>query len=1265
MSHNLMRHNFGKLPEVIDVPNLIEIQIDSYNEFLQKDIAPEERETIGLQAVFHSIFPIRDPNNRFVLDFVNYVVGEPKYTIHECQERDMSFSVPLKATLRLTVHEFEDASKEPQVKDIIEQQVYLGELPLITERGTFIINGAERVIISQLHRSPGVVFDKISQTGGRSIVNGRIIPHRGSWLEFIIDGNDYATVLIDNTKKINLATFLRAIGFESYYDILDIFFQLKKVKVAAITDNYSNLCVVPPLYQSDGIIFMKEMEYLTDALLKRIKEENIDEISVLDVSEQVAAVIFFNTFLKDVTQTSEEALNKFYTTIRPGNPANLDSAKELMHRMFFNPKRYDLGDVGRFRLNTRLDLDIPEDQNALTNDDIISVIKYLVLLWEGRGYVDDIDHLGNRRVRSVGELVGAQFTLAFTRMARTIREKMSLGDITTITPQDLISARTINSVLNTFFGSSQLSQFMDQTNPLSEMTHKRRLSALGPGGLTRERAGFEVRDVHQTHYGRICPIETPEGQNIGLISSMCVYTKVNKYGFLETPYRRVMDRQVINEIVYLSAHEEERFIIAQANAPVIDGYLTGNAIRARKNGEFIITKAEDVDFIDLNPKQIVSVAAALIPFLEHDDANRALMGSNMQRQAVPLIKSESPIVGTGMEWVVARDSGSVLKARSSGRVEYVSSNKIIITPEIEKKSKKKGTHSELPFDVYDLTKFKRTNQDTCISQRPIVSAGDQVDKDQIIADGSMTDMGELALGRNVMVALMPWNGYNFEDAIILSERLVREDVLTSVHISEYKVYVRDTKRGREEITRELPNISELSLSHLDKNGIVKIGSYVKAGDILVGKVTPKGETELTPEEKLLRAIFGEKARDVKDTSMRVPPGVEGIVIDTKVFSRREHSDLSHKDEREKLKKLEAEIDRNLKKLKQYRDNKVKKILLNKLSNELTHKETEEVILAKNTKLTKELLSEFDFDSVSVIDGLTLEPEINNKVIEIYDEVEKTIIQLHEEYKTEQEKILGKDELPPGILQLVKVYIAQKRKIQVGDKMAGRHGNKGVVARIVPDEDMPFLQDGTHVDVILNPLGVPSRMNIGQLLEAHLGWAASRLNKKIATPVFDGASINEVKKKLEEAGLPSGGKVLLFDGLTGEPFRDKVTVGNMYMLKLYHMVDDKIHARSIGPYSLVTQQPLGGKAQFGGQRLGEMEVWALEAYGAAYCLQEMLTVKSDDVLGRSKIYESIVKGENPSEPGVPESFNGLIKELQALALDVKINVEEEDTSSSSN
>ncbi len=1259
MSKTFERYNFGRLPEVIDVPNLIEIQIKSYNDFLQKDVPPDKRENKGLQAVLNNIFPIKDTNNKFELEFIEYSVGEPKYTIQECQERDMTYAVPLKATMRLTVYDIDEDTKEREVKDIIEQQVYLGELPLITDRGTFIFNGAERVIINQLHRSPGVVFDIIPHSAGRKIYSGKLIPQRGSWLEFIIDHNNVANVIIDNSRKMNLCTFLRCLGYSDIKSILELFFKLEKKKVVELTTSSdssdSGYYIVPPLTTVDGQVFLESIEYLTDALLKKIKEEELEEVYVLDIKKHPEAQVLINAFLKDSTKTTEEALIAFYSTIRPGNPSNIDAAKDLFERMFFNPKRYDLGNVGRFRLNVRLGIDLPEDQTTITNTDLVEIVRYLFKLWkeDPEAYDDDIDHLGNRRVRSVGELVAGQFIIAFTRMARAIREKMSLGDITTITPQDLISARTINSIINSFFGTSQLSQFMDQTNPLSEMTHKRRLSALGPGGLTRERAGFEVRDVHQSHYGRICPIETPEGQNIGLISSMCVYTRVNKYGFLETPYRRVINKQVTDEIVYLSAHEEERYIIAQANATVKDGILVDETVKARQKGEFVIARAEDVDFIDLSPKQIVSVAASLIPFLEHDDANRALMGSNMQRQAVPLLVSDSPIVGTGMEKIVARDSGSVIKAKRSGRVEYVSANKIIILPDERDES------GEFPFDIYDLLKFKRTNQDTCINQRPIVQQGDHVEKDQIIADGSMTDHGELALGKNVVVAFLPWNGYNYEDAIIVSERLVKDDVFTSVHIFEHKVYVRDTKRGKEEITREIPNISEYSLSHLDKNGIVKIGSYVKPGDILVGKVTPKGETELTPEEKLLRAIFGEKAKDVKDTSLRVPPGLEGIVIDTKVFSRREHSEFTKKEEKQRIKKLEQETERNLKKLKEIRDKKLKKLLLNKLSNEIKHRETEEVILEKNVKLTKEILNTLDFDEVSYFEGLTLEPQINRQILEIYEEFEKTNLDIQEKYEKEMEKIIGKDELPPGILQLVKVYIAQKRKISVGDKMAGRHGNKGVVSTIVPEEDMPFLEDGRRVDIVLNPLGVPSRMNIGQLLETHLGWAAAALGYKVATPVFDGATISDIKEWLRKAGLSESGKSVLYDGKTGEPFKDKVTVGVMYMLKLSHMVEDKMHARSIGPYSLVTQQPLGGKAQFGGQRLGEMEVWALEAYGAAYCLQEMLTVKSDDVEGRSKIYEAIIKGENPPKPGVPESFNVLVKELQALALDVKIISEEEE------
>jgi len=1248
------RVSFSKSETVLELPHMLAVQTDSYEDFLQAKTDPDKRLNQGLQAVFKAIFPITDVKEIYSLEFVRYTIEEPRYSIVECQERNMSFGAPLKATLRLVTREGE--GEGARVKDIIEQDVFLGELPLMTERGTFIINGAERVVVSQLHRSPGVFFDEVVHPNGKKLYSVRIIPYRGSWVEFTLDVNDIMFIHIDSRRKLSATTLLRAIGYSTDGDLIKAFckvieetFSVKKAP--KFIDKYTAAPIVDP---ATGEMIIEAGEKLTEADIAKLTELKISRVDLVDIDLSKESPIIINTITKDKKdkiRSEKDALQRLYSLIRPGDAPTVELAKGLLEKMFFNPKRYDLGEVGRYMINARLNLDVPVEQTVLDKKDFITIVKFLIELRNGQGDVDDIDHLGNRRSRSVGELLANQFSVGLSRMARTIKERMSLRDTESPTPHELVNARTVSSVIDAFFGSSQLSQFMDQTNPLAELTHKRRLSALGPGGLTRERAGFKVRDVHHTHYGRMCPIETPEGPNIGLITSLAAYARINKYGFLETPYRKVVKGRVTEEIEYLTADVEDRYFIAQANEPLDkNGKFVNAIITARNRGDLIQKSPDEMSYMDVSPMQIVSVAAALIPFLEHDDANRALMGSNMQRQAVPLLQTESPVVGTGIEGDAAIDSFAVITARRAGTIESVSSDHIIIRPA-------RKDHDEvldqIEIDEYPLLKFARSNQDTCISYKPIVKINQKVKTGQPIADGPATDKGELALGKNVLVGFMPWRGYNFEDAIIVSERLITEDVFTSIHIEEFELQVRDTKRGAEEITREVPNVSEEALLNLDEMGIVRIGAEIEAGDILVGKVTPKGETELSPEERLLRAIFGEKAGDVRDASLKAPPGMKGIVIDTKLFSRKIRSEEAKKQERSELSRLKRNFAKQVEYILDARNSKLGEILTGKTTRSTVRDENGEVVLKAGTKIKEDTFTRCKSQFLKADDGFVANSSLNHGVEAACAQTRELIAKKQNQLDIAIEKVVRGTELPPGVVQLVKVKIATRRQLSVGDKMAGRHGNKGVVARVVPIEDMPYLPDGTPVDILLNPLGVPSRMNVGQLLETHLGWAAKKLNIKIASPVFDGATLDEIKELLRKAELPENGKSVVYDGLTGEAFGREITVGQIYMMKLSHLVDDKIHARSIGPYSLVTQQPLGGKAQFGGQRFGEMEVWALEAYGAAHILQEMLTVKSDDVIGRSRIYEAIVKGENPPEPGIPESFNVLVKELQSLGLDVEL------------
>jgi len=1452
------RLDFSKIQSTIEIPNLIEVQKKSYQRFLQMDLLPSEREDGGLQSVFVSVFPIQDFRGLSQLDFVDYAIGnweckcgnlkglhhlratcrscgasvvtnpyqtgdvicakcgtfnkntptfcnkcgdpvamQLKYDVNECQERGMTYAAPLKVTIRLTIYDKDPDTGAKNIRDIKEQEVFYGDIPLMTDNGTFIINGTERVIVSQLHRSPGVFYESANN---RSYFLGKIIPYRGSWVEFEYDTKNILYVRIDRKRKFLGSIFLRALGMKTNEEILRMFYQVERVSLrdndlfwnisegmidrklaheikhprteevlvgahkrisdtlykemvkakvtqarVSVGDLEGAYSVADVVNRETGEVILEANKPLTAETWQLLGQAGITEVDVFFPERDDVGVVLSRTLDKDTIRSTREALIEIYRKLRPGDPPTLETATALFNGMFFDPRKYDFSKVGRLKFNIKLGMETPLTTRTLDATDFVASIRYLLKLRKNIGTVDDIDHLGNRRVRAVGELLENQFRIGLVRMERAIKEKMSVyQEMSTAMPHDLVNAKPVMAAIREFFGSSQLSQFMDQTNPLSEITHKRRLSALGPGGLSRERAGFEVRDVHPTHYGRICPIETPEGPNIGLISSLSCYARINEFGFIESPYRKVKNGRVIDyvnivnsgdsefkvgEIVeqdkvealneelkrrkvtydpycfYLSAWEEDRYVVAQANASLDErGKLTTELVNCRQAGNFVLKSREEVDYIDVSPKQLVSVAASLIPFLENDDANRALMGSNMQRQAVPLIRGEAPLVGTGMERVTARDSGAVVICKRDGSVDQVDSERIIVRVE----SDHSGVLSrEVGADIYSLIKFKRSNQNTCINQKPLVRVGDKVKQGQVLADGPCTEHGELALGRNVLVAFLPWRGYNFEDAILVSEKLVKEDYYTSIHIEEYEIKARDTKLGPEEITRDIPNISETFLRNLDESGVIRIGAVVRPGDILVGKVTPKGETTLTPEEKLLRAIFGEKAGDVRDASLYCPPGIEGTVVDVKIFCRKG----AEKDERHKtiestqVFKLEKNLADEIRILTDERLKRLSDLLGGqKLLADLHDEKTNKRLLTKGTELDRDILEKISTRNLKRLKLADKDPLLIEKIDEVEEMTSRQIDVLRKITEDRKDKLKKGDELPPGVIKLVKCYIAMKRKLSVGDKMAGRHGNKGVIARIVPEEDMPYLPDGTPVEIVLNPLGVPSRMNVGQILETHLGWAAKELGRSVsrlfdkevraeavrrwfrevftdtavwkslaqledeqlielgqsfrqgipfATPVFDGARETEIRHLLEVAGLPQAGKIRLFDGMTGEEFAQQVTVGYIYMLKLSHLVDDKIHARSIGPYSLITQQPLGGKAQFGGQRFGEMEVWALEAYGAAHILQELLTAKSDDVYGRAKIYEAIVKGEPGIEPGVPESFNVLVRELQSLCLDVEL------------
>ncbi|MCA1802792.1 MAG: DNA-directed RNA polymerase subunit beta [Rhodothermaceae bacterium] len=1262
------RISFGRIKNIVDYPDFLDIQMESFRLFTQWNIAPEDREEKGLQKIFLEHFPITNSREQNILEFLHYEIDTPKYTIEECIDRGLTYAVPLKARLRLSAIDQTDEASET-----IEQEVFLGELPWMTARGTFIINGAERVIVSQLHRSPGVFFGMSMHPNGTQLYSARIIPFKGSWIEFTTDIRDVLWAYIDRKKKLPLTTLLRALGFSTDYELLAMFDLSEDVPVK--TKKAFDEIVGKRL--ATDIVKMEVKEIVDDEtgeiseakerviLLPReheikpedygiIKDEGIKSVLILKISsEDAERSVILNTLRKDSTFDQESALGEVYRQIRSGEMPDMETAKQVLDRLFFSDKKYDLGEVGRYRLNKRLHLDEDLEIRVLTINDIVSIIKELIRLRNMKSTVDDIDHLSNRRVRTVGEQLGQQFSLGLARMARTIRERMNSRDAEQFTPQDLVNARTISSVINTFFGTNQLSQFMDQTNPLAELTHKRRMSALGPGGLTRERAGFEVRDVHYTHYGRLCPIETPEGPNIGLISSLCVHAKVNDFGFIETPYRRVENGRVTNKVEYLAAEQEDETIISQANAPINEKgeYLNDLIFSRFRDSNVGLASPDQIEFMDVAPNQITSVAASMIPFIEHDDANRALMGSNMQRQGVPLLRPERPIVGTGMEYRAARDSRSILVAHGSGKVVYVSSTEIRIR--YDRTEQESQAYFDEGVVSYKLRKFERTNQDTTANQKPIVKVGDKVVDGQPIADGCATDQGELALGRNLLVAFMPWRGYNFEDAIVVSERIVSEDIYTSIHVTEFEQQVRDTKRGEEELTREIPNVSDEATMNLDENGIIRVGAKVKPGDIIVGKITPKGETDPTPEEKLLRAIFGDKAGDVKDASLKTPPGVSGVVIETKMFSRKRDEQLTRKEEKDLVEKENERFNELVVNLNAEWAARMYKLLKDKTSPGIVDRYGNEVI-PKGEKYRKQMFDDMPnpLDTKSLQQWCT-DDEINKLVDVLYNNYRTIRRNYESENKRLKYQIQVGDELPPGIVKKAKVYIAKKRKLQVGDKMAGRHGNKGVVAKVVPAEDMPFLEDGTPVDIVLNPLGVPSRMNLGQIYETILAWAGKKLGVTFATPIFDGAKYSDVQQWLEDAGLPKDGRTYLYDGRSGERFAQQTTVGYIYMLKLNHLVEDKMHARSIGPYSLITQQPLGGKAQFGGQRLGEMEVWALYAYGAANILKEMLTVKSDDVKGRSKVYEAIVKGENLPDGNTPESFNVLLKELQGLGLEVHI------------
>jgi DNA-directed RNA polymerase subunit beta len=1364
-----VRKNFGKLKKIIEVPNLIDIQKRSYDKLLQADVPSDEREAVGLQAVFTSVFPIKDFSETSSLEFVSYALDRPKYDVDECRARGMTFAAPIKVVVRLVVWDVDDETGTQSIRDVKEQEVYFGEIPLMTEHGTFIINGTERVVVSQLHRSPGVFFDHDrgkTHASGKKLFSARVIPYRGSWLDFEFDHKDFVYVRIDRRRKLHATVLLRALGYstaellDTYYDKELIFLKddstitreidydlitgqratqnirdpesghilvkkgkklnkanIKKMRTSGITEIpmeaeelIGKVAAEDVFDEETGEVLLNCNEEITDDLINTLREAGVKSLRILYIDDFNVGPFLRDTLIADKLTSSEDAIMEIYRRLRPGDPPTHETARNLFESLFFRADRYDLSTVGRLKLNHKFGIDEDLETKVLTKRDIIETVRYLIELRNGRGKIDDIDHLGNRRVRAVGELMENQYRIGLVRMERAIKERMSMSqEMDALMPADLINAKPVSAVVKEYFASSQLSQFMDQTNPLSEVTHKRRLSALGPGGLTRERAGFEVRDVHATHYGRICPIETPEGPNIGLIASLSTYARINEFGFIETPYRSVEGGKATPEVAYYSALQEQGHYIAQANSAMDDsGRFVNDQVQCRHNEEFEMVTPAEVTLMDVSPNQLVSVAASLIPFLEHDDANRALMGSNMQRQAVPCLRTDAPLVGTGMETHVARDSGSTVVAARDGVVEQVDGGRIVVKPVANRGEEDRGILGAKP-DIYNLVKFRRSNQNTALNQKPIVNVGDRVKAGDVIADGAATERGELALGQNLLVAFMPWQGYNFEDSILVSERLIREDVYTTIHIEEFECVARDTKLGKEEITRDIPNVGEEALKNLDEAGIVRIGAEVHAGDILVGKITPKGETQLSPEEKLLRAIFGEKAGDVRDTSLRLPPGVSGIIIDARVFARKgvDKDVRAQQIEDTEREKLSMDHRDNVAIVSAGYYNRIKEILVGKTTAAKLVDDQGAVLvdsgveldLATVERIARKYWPQF---SLTTAEDTELVEALGRRLEKDLDEIE-TI------YREKLAKLTKGDELPPGVIKMVKVYVSIKRKLQVGDKMAGRHGNKGVISRILPTEDLPYLEDGTSVDIVLNPLGVPSRMNVGQILEVHLGWAARELGNQInaymethysvevlrtqlkkiyetdeasrfidqlpdddvirfadklrrgihvATPVFDGAFETEVKGFLAKAGLPSSGQAILFDGRTGEAFEEDVTVGIMYMLKLHHLVDDKIHARSIGPYSLVTQQPLGGKAQFGGQRLGEMEVWALEAYGAAYALQELLTVKSDDVVGRMRMYESIVKGQPTMQPGVPESFNVLLKELQALCLDVElINVED--------
>ena len=1248
------RITFSHIEELLEVPDLLSIQTRAFQQFLQEFEAPEARGDFGLEGVLKNVFPIEDNHKNYILEFNSYYLGQPKYTADECIDRGVTYSSPLR--VRLSLH-ITDENNKNEYAQSIEQDVYFGNIPYMTGKGTFIINGAERVIVSQLQRSPGVFFDESTHPNGTKLFQARIIPARGSWVDFTTDINDCLFVIIDRRRKFPVTMLLRALGYSTNSDICKAFGSLLTLDVndknilkfigATLTEDVIDT--------KTGEIFFEGGIELTNEIIESLQENNIGEINIIDGNKDFSSMLILNTIGKDPTRDTESALQVVYQLLRTSEPPNLETAQKFIERIFFSPKKYDLGEVGRYRLNQQFNLDIPVEDTVLTMDDIIQVLKVLIEMRKGDRGVDDIDHLGNRRVKTVGEQLTNQFSIALSRMIRTIHERMNLRESESITPQDLINSRVVTTVINTFFGTSQLSQFGDQTNPLAEITHKRRISALGPGGLTRERAGFEVRDVHYTHYGRLCPIETPEGPNIGLISSLAMFADVNDHGFIESPYRKVIKKNghsvVTDNIKYLSADDEDRVMVAQANTE-LDKHknIVEKQIRTRVKGDFPIVGPESVDYVEVSPNQILSVAAALIPFLEHDDANRALMGSNMQRQAVPLMYPESPIVGTGIEAKVATDSRACVVAPVAGRIVYVDSEKIQI--------KRKDVQDSLMLFEGEsiveikLKKYFRTNQNTVHDQKPLVSEGQRVEVGDVIADGAATNSGELALGANIRVAYMPWRGYNFEDAIVVSERLVKDDTFSSVHCNEIEVEVRDTKRGQEELTPEIPNVSEEATKDLDEEGIVREGARVREGDILIGKVTPKGESDPTPEEKLLRAIFGEKAGEVKDASKRAEPGIRGCVIKTKLFEKQ--AKRTKVEEREQILAYQKKASDNKKKLKTSRDERLMSLLKNQTSNGIRSISSNRTLIKKSTKLTSKRLTGFDLERFAQDVAWVEDKKAWNKIVKIWISFRKEWTRIETQLERQVFKLRVGDELQPGILRMAKVYVAQKRKLQVGDKMAGRHGNKGIVATIVPEEDMPFMEDGTPVDIVLNPLGVPSRMNLGQLYEAMLGWDGLVSDKKYSTPVFNGATPEQVFDELKSAKLPITGKAKLIDGRTGEYFHNPVTVGSAYMMKLSHMVDDKMHARSTGPYSLITQQPLGGKAQFGGQRFGEMEVWALQAYGAAHTLHEILTVKSDDVEGRSKVYNAIVRGEQMPDFSAPESFNVMIKELQGLCVDVELD-----------